>query len=383
MSASDERILTTHVGSLPRPEWLLESFAAETVPADFDERLRGAIREVVDRQREVGLDIVNDGEFSKSTGARRPKYGHLTWVSYIHDRLSGFEWIESEVRPVSSKDRARFESFYDAPLPRDAHAWTCVGPIEYVGQEAVRQDIENLTGAIENSGGAAFLPVASPSSVQALFPNRHYASDQEYGWALAEAMRHEYAAIADAGLIVQVDDPVLAAEWDAAPDDLEMSEYRRIVDERIEMLNHALAAIPEEQIRYHLCWGGWHGPHSSDIELKDIADLILKIRAGAYSLEAANPRHEHEWRIWQEHRLPEGKALVPGVVTHKTDILEHPDVVADRICRYAEAVGRENVIASTDCGLGGRTNEALAWAKLESLVEGARRASDRLWGRDA
>jgi 5-methyltetrahydropteroyltriglutamate--homocysteine methyltransferase len=381
MPENVERILTTHVGSLPRPEWLLESFAAEAVPPDFDDRLRDTIRGVVERQIDVGLDIVNDGEYSKSTGARRPRYGHLTWVSYIHDRLSGFEWTESEVKPVSSKDRARFASFYDAPLPRDRHAWTCAGPVEYIGQEAVRQDIENLTSALPNNGGraAAFLPVASPTSVQALFPNRYYDSDLEYGWALAEAMRHEYGAIADAGLIVQVDDPVLAAEWDAAPEDLAMIDYRRVVEERIEVLNHALRAIPEQQIRYHMCWGGWHGPHGSDIELEAIVDLILRVRAGAYSLEAANPRHEHEWRVWHEHRLPEGKALIPGVVTHKSDILEHPDVVADRICRYAEVVGRENVIASTDCGLGGRTNEQLAWAKLESLVEGARRASERLW----
>jgi 5-methyltetrahydropteroyltriglutamate--homocysteine methyltransferase len=375
-----DRILTTHVGSLPRPEWLLDSYASGTTPPDFDERLSGAVKEVVDLQLDAGLDIVNDGEFSKSTGARRPKYGHLTWVSYIHGRLSGFEWLQSEVKRVSSKDRARFASFYDEPLPRDAHAWTCVGPIEYVGQDAVAEDVANLKRAIEGRGAAgAFLPVASTASVQALFPNRHYETDQEYGWALAEAMKHEYEAIASAGLVVQVDDPVLAAEWDAAPDDLQLADYRRLVEERIEILNHALSGVPEEQIRYHLCWGGWHGPHSSDIELADIVDLILGIRAGAYSLEAANPRHEHEWRVWHEHRLPDGKRLLPGVVSHKTEILEHPDTVADRICRYAEAVGRENVIASTDCGLGGRTNEQLAWAKLAALVEGARRASDRLW----
>jgi 5-methyltetrahydropteroyltriglutamate--homocysteine methyltransferase len=380
MQQRADRILTTHVGSLPRPEWLLESFASGAAAEDFDERLRGAVQEVVARQVELGLDIVNDGEFSKSTGARRPKYGHLTWVSYIHDRLSGFEWIESELKPVSSKDRTRFESFYDAPLPRDAHAWVCTGPIEYIGQKAVAQDIENLKSAVAERGViGAFLPVASPSSVQALFANRHYETDQEYGWALAEAMQHEYGAIAAAGLVVQVDDPVLAAEWDAAPEDLAMSDYRKVIEERVEMLNHALSAVPAEQIRYHLCWGGWHGPHASDIALEDIVDLILKIKAGAISLEAANPRHEHEWRVWHEHRLDDGRVLVPGVVSHKTEILEHPDVVADRICRYAEAVGRENVIASTDCGLGGRTNEQLAWAKLESLVEGARRASERLW----
>jgi 5-methyltetrahydropteroyltriglutamate--homocysteine methyltransferase len=381
MKRSSDRILVTHSGSLPRPEDLLEMYAEQDAPSELADRLPQAVEQVVRQQVELGIDIVNDGEYGKPTGARRPLYGHMTWLWYVHNRLAGFEWVQSEVKKVASKDRERFDRFYESsPIARDAAVWTCTGPISYIGQEAVQADIDNMKAAVAGLPVEdVFVAVASPTSVQSLLVNRHYATNEEYGWAVAEAMREEYRAIADAGFIVQVDDPVLAADWDGATPETTMEEYRKAAASRIEMLNYALEGVPEEQVRYHLCWGAWHGPHSSDIELSDIVDLILRINAGAYSLEAANPRHEHEWRIWEDVALPDGKILMPGLVTHKTVILEHPELVAERIVQFAEIVGRENVIASTDCGLGGRLNEQIAWAKLGVLQEGARLASERLW----
>jgi 5-methyltetrahydropteroyltriglutamate--homocysteine methyltransferase len=385
MNRSTDRLLTTHVGSLPRPQELLQLYANGSRPPDFDERLRAWIGEVVRRQADVGLDVVDDGEFGKPTETAKPGYGHGTWAFYIRDRLSGFEWVEDDVPVAHSKDRSAFSGFYgggDVVLPGDAGAklkhWTCTGPIEYVGEAGVARDVANLRAALDGLDVAdAFVPLVSPISIASTHPNRYYASREEYAAAIAEAMRHEYAAIAEAGFVVQIDDPALAVIWDWWFDEGE--EYRRFAEQQVELLNVALEGIPEEQVRYHLCWGSWQGPHSSDVPLEDVVDLILRLHVGAYSLEAANPRHEHEWKLWRDVKLPEGKLLVPGVVTHKTSVLEHPEVVADRLVRYAETVGRENVIAGTDCGMGGRIDPDLAWAKLAVLVEGAALASERLW----
>jgi 5-methyltetrahydropteroyltriglutamate--homocysteine methyltransferase len=257
--------------------------------------------------------------------------------------------------------------------------WSCTGPIGYCGDPVVQRDIAHLTAALDGAdAGRAFVPAVSPASLPSLIPDLHYGDADAYRQALADALREEYLAIAAAGFVLQIDDPVLAAAWDWWPDD-DLEAYRAETAAQVELLNHALRDIPTEQIRYHLCWGSWQGPHRSDLPLAHIADLMLKVRAGAYVVEAANPRHEHEWRLWRDLHMPEDRLLVPGVVTHKTSVVEHPEVVADRILRYADAVGRERVIAGTDCGMGGRVSSDVAWAKLASLVEGARLASDRLW----
>jgi 5-methyltetrahydropteroyltriglutamate--homocysteine methyltransferase len=384
---ASDRILTTHVGSLPRPVDLLELYAEHQPATVVEKRLETAITDVVTRQVETGLDIVNDGEFGKPVESAKPGYGHGTWALYVRERLSGFEWVEGDDPLGRSKDRSAFASFYgggDVRLP-DAHAkrdkqWTCTGPITYTGRSLVERDIENLRRALQgHEVSGAFLPVASPNSIAHLLPNAHYASAEEYTAAIAEAMREEYKAIADAGLELQIDDPALVVMWDWWFSDRPFEDWRALAKTHIELLNHALSDVPETRVRYHLCWGSWKGPHSSDVPLRDVVDLLLDIRAGAYSLEAANPRHEHEWKVWNDVALPEGKLLIPGVVTHKTDVLEDPEVVADRIVRYADAVGRENVIAGTDCGMGGRIDSDLAWAKLQALVQGAKMASDRLW----
>jgi 5-methyltetrahydropteroyltriglutamate--homocysteine methyltransferase len=376
------RILTTHVGSLPRPDDLLSLYVDHAPAQQIAERLQTATAEVVERQVQAGLDIVNDGEYGKPVETNRPGYGHGTWAFYVRERLGGFEWIEDDSPLGYSKDRSAFPSFFggaeirhpgnDGPVKQ----WTCTSPIAYTGHDVVGRDIANLQAALDGQPVAgAFLPVASPNSIATLLPNRHYGSMEEYTAAIAEAMAVEYRAIADAGLTLQIDDPALVVMWDWWFSDRTFDEWRALAQTHVEILNHALADIPPEQVRYHLCWGSWQGPHSSDVPLADAIDLILQIRAGAYSFEAANPRHEHEWRIWQDRKLPEGKKLIPGVVSHKTNVLEHPQVVADRIARYAGAVGAENVIASTDCGMGGRIDADLAWAKIDALVAGARIAS--------
>jgi 5-methyltetrahydropteroyltriglutamate--homocysteine methyltransferase len=378
------RILTTHVGSLPRPDDLLALYV-DGAPADeIAARLVTATAEIVARQIETGLDIVNDGEFGKPVETTKPGYGHGTWALYVRERLGGFEWIEDDAPLGFSKDRLAFPSFFggaEIRLPeseRRIKQWTATGSIAYTGHDVVARDIANLKAALNgHTPAGAFLPVASPNSIATLLPNRHYGSMEEYTVAIADAMRVEYKAIADAGLTVQIDDPALVVMWDWWFTDRTFADWRALAQTHIEILNHALADVPPEQVRYHLCWGSWQGPHSSDVPLADALDLILQIRAGAYSFEAANPRHEHEWRLWQDARLPDGKKLIPGVVSHKTNVLEHPEVVADRIARYAGAVGPENVIASTDCGMGGRIDGDLAWAKIEALVAGARIASRR------
>jgi 5-methyltetrahydropteroyltriglutamate--homocysteine methyltransferase len=383
---SIDRILTTHVGSLPRPADLLEMNDARansrTVDAAlWETRMKSAITEVVGIQREAGVDIINDGELSKSS-----------WSSYVNDRLAGF--AESVSRGQGSlakgRDKKAFQEFYDEydriqPFRTvNGSRWTdivCNGPISYTGTNAVRTDIANLKAACAAVGAEeAFITAVAPGSIITRRINQHYRSEEAFLFAIADAMKTEYKAIVDAGFLLQIDDPQLVTRYDAADPPLSTAQYCEGAAARVEALNHALSDIPQERVRYHICWGGWHGPHSTDLPLKDIVGLLLKIRVGAYLIEAANARHEHEWRVWEQVKLPPGKILVPGVVSHATNVVEHPELVAERIQRFASVVGRENVIAGTDCGLGGRLHHQLVWAKLRSLSEGARLATKQLWG---
>jgi 5-methyltetrahydropteroyltriglutamate--homocysteine methyltransferase len=384
-----QRILTTHTGSLPRPPEILEAFA-DGGPSE--ELLAGAVRDVVRRQADTGVDVVGDGEFGKPTDTTNDAdHGHGVWALYVRERLTGFEWVDGEKASPSSKDRSAFPAFYGSGGRRQpaeggragevgttSQVFTCTGSIAYCGQELVARDIAHLKAALDGSDAAgAFLPAVSPGSLPSLIPDRHHRDEDAYRQALASALREEYLAIADAGLTLQIDDPVLVAAWDFWPDD-DLDAYRAVARRDVELLNETLHGIPTERIRYHLCWGSWQGPHRSDLPLADVLDLMLEIRAGAYLVEAANAQHEHEWKLWRDAALPDGATLIPGVVTHKTSVVEHPEVVADRIVRYADVLGPERVIAGTDCGLGGRISSDVAWAKLDALVEGARLASDRL-----
>jgi len=392
LKRSTERILTTHVGSLIRPPELLPFIRAKQGRQSYDEAaygecLRRTVAQVVRQQADAGVDVPSDGEFGKS----------ISWSQYALERLSGFERRPTGPggNPFSrGADRSRFAEFYaeldagDGP-PASAGASApvavCVGPIEYTGQAEIQRDIRNFKAALEAAGvEEGFLPVAAPASVIPDRRNEHYKSDEECLQALAKAMRTEYRAIIDAGLLLQLDDARLAVTFDRMVPPASFEDYRRWVAMHVEILNHALEGIPEERVRYHVCWGSWPGPHTTDVPLKDIADLILKVRAGAYLIEGANPRHEHEWQVWETTRLPAGKVLVPGVISHATNIVEHPELIAQRIGRFAGLLGRENVIAGTDCGFAQgpfhrRVHPSIMWAKFESLVAGARLASRQLW----
>jgi 5-methyltetrahydropteroyltriglutamate--homocysteine methyltransferase len=377
MKRSDDRILTTHVGSLVRPPSLQrEPGAAPPEP----EVLEAAVEDAVRRQVETGLDIVNDGEYGKSS-----------WSNYILQRITGFEIRPDRPMPAYwlGTDRERFADAIGRDLPIAVSGLPtelCVRPIEYHDSTGVERDIANLRHAAALASPAeVFMTSVAPASTAFNGVNEYYASDRDYVFAIADALRHEYRAIHEAGFVLQVDDAVLANMYDhltrKSP-----AKYREWAEVRVEALNHALEGIPEDRVRYHVCFGSWHVPHVSDAPLDALVDLILAVNAGAYSIEAANPRHEHEWRVWERVRLPEGKILIPGVVTHHTTTVEHPRLVADRIVRYANIVGRENVIAGADCGFAqvetiARVHSTVMWAKLEALVEGARLASRELWGR--
>jgi 5-methyltetrahydropteroyltriglutamate--homocysteine methyltransferase len=382
---SEDRILTTHAGSLIRPPEVAAFYTARQkgVPVDnqaYDAALRTAVSHVVRHQAEAGIDVVDDGEFSKSS-----------WGTYINQRVSGFKPDPERDMAINytGRDSDRFAEFFESPAGggrrmRWRGADVCVEPIVYVDKHSINRDIENLKAAIADAHvEEAFLPVVAPASAAFNGVNDYYKTDEEYVYALADALRNEYLAIYESGLLLQVDDAVLANAYD----DLmaKSSEtYRKWAEVRIEALNHALRGIPEDRIRYHLCYGSWHAPHISDAPLEEIIDLILRVNAGAYSIEAANVRHEHEWRVWEDVKLPEGKVLIPGVVTHHTISVEHPRLVADRLIRYAGIVGRENVIAGTDCGFQQgaqveRVHPTIMWAKLQALAEGARIASRELW----
>jgi len=389
LKRSTDRILTTHVGSLTRPVKLLNLYRDNAAPAELNSCLSAAVKEVVKQQVDAGVDIVNDGEFGKPM-MDEVDYG--AWTTYMYTRLGGFEIREQqpdfnalEVLMGQSKDRRDFAEFYQAGLDgvqtnRGIYRFPVnIGPVTYTGQAQVQRDIENLKAAMQGVDVTDCFITAVATGVQ-IGPSEYYASDEEYVVAIAEAMREEYLAITNAGLNVQIDDPILVNMYEMHYSiSADLAGFRKWAEGHIELINHALKGIPKEQIRYHLCWGSWLGPHSTDLPLKEVIDLMLKVNASQYSVEGANVQHEHEWKVWRDVKLPDGHAVIPGVVSHKTTILEHPELVADRIIRYADVVGRENVIASTDCGLGGRMHPQLAWAKLKALAEGARQASEILW----
>jgi len=388
MKRSTDRILTTHAGSLPRPDDLIEANRERPTDPSTTARLRGAVAEVVKQQVSVGIDVVNDGEYGKPM-TEAVDYG--AWATYAYGRLSGFEQREL-ANPAAilkdimgdSKDRKDFAGFYASAAalverrgpPRIS---VNVGPIKYTGQALVQRDIDNFRAALGATPAEDAYLSAVYSGVQ-FGKSAYYKSNEEQAVASAEAMREEYRAIVNAGLNLQIDDPILVNVYEFRySENRDIAGFRKWAAQHVALVNHALEGIPEERVRYHLCWGSWHGPHSADLPLHDVIDLLLKVNASQYSFEAANPQHEHEWRVWKDVKLPAGRALIPGVVTHKTTILEHPQTVCDRIVRYANVVGRENVIAGTDCGMGGRIHPQVAWAKLKALATGAALASDELW----
>ncbi len=382
MKNSAERYLTTHVGSMIRPQRIIDynSKIAAGEPYDvaqYEAALKADVLEVVKKQAECGVDVVSDGEFGKSS-----------WL-YLTERLTGFEMREGVPQRVGfiGWDRERrFKEFYDQTLPRGAafmRQATCVGPITYTdeGRRQMQRDVDNLKAALAQVNVTeGFLPVVAPCSISVNYKNEYYKDDEEFLFAVADALHEEYKIIADAGLIVQADDAILTNLYDPIVD--AGIDYRSWVDMNLRALNRALEGIPPEQVRYHLCWGSWPGPHTTDVPLADIVDLILKINCQAYSIEAANPRHEWEWVVWQDTKLPDGKLLLPGVISHAISHIEHPELVAQRIKQFADVVGPENVIASSDCGFAqgagiARQNNEIVWAKLEALSEGARLATQR------
>jgi 5-methyltetrahydropteroyltriglutamate--homocysteine methyltransferase len=411
MKRSTDRILTTHVGSLVRPMSIRNTLIARDYGQPYDEAayqktLRDEVANVVREQATVGIDIVSDGE-----------YGKAGWIRYVAERLGGF--IHREVRPGEGhhdptrliREAKQFAEFYAAYsavqfydwLPPDQSkglraneqvrknllVWECTGPISYAGQQAVRTDVDNLSAALKQvkvEGG--FMPVAAPMSARGLWLNSYYKTDSEIVVALADALKEEYKAIVEGGFTLQLDDAFLAHEYDRLAGEEGEREARKYAERCIELTNYALTGIPADKVRYHVCWGSWNAPHTTDVPMKILADFFLKVKAQAFSLEGANPRHEHEWMVWKNRKFPDGKILLPGVVTHSTNVVEHPELVAWRIKNYASVVGRENVIASTDCGFSQsynivRCHPSVQWAKLESLVAGARLASKELWAKKA
>ena len=383
MRHSTDRILTTHVGSLIRPKELLDQAAAAKEQPQhksrYDDAVRQATMDVVQQQLRAGIDIPNDGEYGKSS-----------WANYILDRMTGFQFRPDTIYEATwlGRDRFRFAEFMKAEFPRGANGapgHACVGPIKYQGHEDIRHNITDLKAALASADVAeGFLTAVAPASTGYDAANEYYRDERDYVFAIAEALRDEYLEIVNAGLILQVDDAVLANMYDELVQQ-SPERYLEWAELRVEALNHALRGIPEDRVRYHICFGSWHVPHMADAPLEAVLPLMLKVRAGAYSIEAANVRHEHEWRLWQSVTLPPGKILIPGVVTHHTTSVEHPRLVADRIVRFAELVGRENVIAGTDCGFAQlaqyqRVHPQVMWAKLQALAEGAQLASRELWG---
>jgi 5-methyltetrahydropteroyltriglutamate--homocysteine methyltransferase len=405
MRNSSNAIITSHVGSLPRPDALIEANSARESGEDMDEAafqkiLRDAVADVVRAQKEAGVTVPNDGEFGKSMGE---KINYRAWSMYVYGRLGGLEpggtalTDDLTTRPKPGeliqhgtgrrRDRLHFAAAYNDPesgvyMGPGAMAVTrpvCVGPVAYTGRAAVEADIANFKAALAANGyDEGFMTAVAPGSVARII-NRYYDTDEEFMYACADAMREEYKAIVDAGLILQIDDPSVAEAWDSIDPEPPVEDYRKFAMARVDALNQALKGLPEDRVRFHLCWGSWHGPHMTDIAMKDIVDVMLAVNCQGYTFEAANVRHEHEWAVWKDKKLPEGKVVIPGIVSHATNVVEHPDLVADRIVRFAGVVGRENVIASTDCGLGGRIHPQIAWAKLEALSQGAALATKRLW----
>lgn len=392
MRRSTERIIVSHAGTLPRPDELQQLLVGgDATKEAFEQAVPAAIAEVVKKQADIGITVVNDGEYSKRGG----------FLGYVRDRMTGFE-----ARPelaghprdagVTGRDRRDFPGFYAAGLGMfnfgnnrntspvtgfDPGPFVATGPLTYVGQAGVARDIARLKAACEGLDVEPYLPAVAPGTIEHwLWRGDAYPDDESFLFAIADVMHEEYQAITDAGVVLQIDDPDLPDGWQMFPD-MSVPDYRKYAELRVEAQNHALSGIDESLVRLHVCWGSQHGPHRDDIPLRDIIDLIFKVNAECYSIEAANPRHEWEWRVFEDVDLPEGKSLMPGVVGHYTDLIEHPQTVADRLVRYAHLVGKENVIAGTDCGIGSRVGHAeIAWAKLEDMVKGAALATDRLWG---
>jgi len=388
MKRSTNRILTTHVGSLIRPQPLQEFLRAKQSGKTYDKQaydkcLTVSVAGVVRQEARAGIDVVSDGEFGKS----------ISWSQYALERLSGFER-----RPIKhdaanpfkrGADREHFPEFYAELDAHDGVATTteaiCTGPIKYTGQAELQRDIDNFKAALKGvKVQEAFLPVAAPASVIPDRQNEFYKSEEELQAAIADAMRAEYKMIIDSGFLVQLDDARNAVTYDRMVPPASFTDYRRWLANQVDIINHAIDGLPADRIRYHVCWGSWPGPHVSDVPLKDIVDLILNVKVGAYVIEGANPRHEHEWKVWQDAKLGAGQVLIPGVISHATNVVEHPELVAERIVRLAKIVGRENVIAGTDCGFAQgpfhrRVHPSIMWAKLEALAAGARLASQELW----
>lgn len=396
MKRSTDRILVSHAGTLPRPDDLREMMTSGEGDA-FKGRLPSAVAEVARRQAEAGIDIINDGEMGKRGG----------FSNYVQERLSGLEFREyspgegPQPRDITGRDRKDFPGFFaggGGGIARPAAAGAaasaparpggvnrpvfCTGPVTYTGQTAVKTDIDNLRAALASvTVEEAFLPAIAPGTIEHWLWNQHYPDDEAFLFAIADAMHEEYKAITDAGFMLQIDDPDLADGWQMYPE-MTVAAYRGYAELRVEAINRALRGIPESSVRLHFCWGSGHGPHKNDIALEHIVDILLKVRAQCYSIEASNPRHAHEWRVWEKVKLPDGKTLMPGVVGHVTDVIEHPELVAERLVRYADLVGRENLIAGTDCGIGSRVGHGeICWAKLEAMAEGARIATKQLWAR--
>ena len=403
MKQSRDQILTSHAGSLPRPEALIEANRAResgvaTDESRFQNELRSSVADVVRLQKQAGITIPGDGEFGKSMGH---KVNYRAWWSYSFQRLGGLELGTTGLydmparrsRPgevvltsfADRRDRVRFATAYADPDsgittgPRPALWPVCVGKLTYTGHAAIQSDIASFKAALQAAGvDEGFMTSIAPGSASRI-ANRYYKTEEECLFACADARREEYKAIVDAGLILQLDDPAIAENWDMVNPEPTPADYRKFSMVRIEALNHAIKGLPEDRIRFHLCWGSWHGPHTTDIPMREIVEVMLAVKCGAYSFEAANVRHEHEWKVWQDVKLPDGKLILPGIVSHATNVVEHPELVAERIARFANLVGKERVIASTDCGLGGRVHAQIAWAKLEALAAGAQLATRQLW----
>ena len=403
MKHSRDHILTSHAGSLPRPDDVIEANRARESGQASDERrfqaqLRSSVGDVVRRQKDLGIAIPGDGEFGKSMGHR---VNYRAWWSYSFQRLGGLELGTTGLydlpphrsRPgeivltsfADRRDRVKFAAAYGDPDsgittgPRAALWPVCVDKLTYKGHAAIKADIANFKAALQAAGlEEGFMTSIAPGSASRI-ANRHYKTEEEFLFACADAMREEYKAVVDAGLVLQLDDPAIAENWDMVNPEPAVADYKKFSMVRVEALNHAIRGLPEDQIRLHLCWGSWHGPHTTDVAMRDIVDVMLAVKCRGYSFEAGNVRHEHEWKVWQDVKLPDGKLILPGVVSHATNVVEHPELVAERITRFTDLVGKERVIASTDCGLGGRVHPQIAWAKLESLAHGAALATRRLW----
>lgn len=375
MKRSTHKILTTHVGALPEINFL------DRDAPDYAGKLQVEVAAVVAKQREIGLDVINEGEYTKGGD----------WLGYVEHRFGGFEQRPANATPLiaQGKDRAEFAAFYRyatergtlfyMPGRRNSMArpsWVCTGPVSYLAKAEVERELALLTSLVPAED--AFLTATAPASLEVYRRNEYYKSEEEYVFAIAEAMRVEYETIAKSGVILQVDDAWLPALWDRIGIQMGLEAFRRRCEIRVEALNQALANIPEDRVRYHLCWGSWHGPHVYDLEMKHLVDIMLRVKAQAYLFEAANARHEHEYDVWETVKLPAGKIVIPGCVTHSTDVVEHPELVSQRIQRFAKLVGKENVMAGTDCGFGWRSHPEIAWAKLQALVDGAARATKAL-----